>query len=382
MNYLTINFRNEAIMLLILVVAFSSCGDEEDTNEQQAEATSETITISENSIPVLRKQDLGLQKVAIKEVTKYVSITGRVIPKNTTQLIAEVQGRHLTGSKEFKPGISYRKGEPLVVVDANEYRLNLEAQKSAFLNILTGMMPDLKADYPDNYQQWLKYIQNYESGTSLPPLPRTKTESEKYFIMANQVYSTYFTIKAQEERLNKYTIRAPFNGSLSITLVDEGGLINPGQPLGTFISDTHYEIEAGASLKLASNLKVGQRIALTSNELGKTFTATVVRINNIVDPNTQNIPVYLSLYDPALKPGMYLEGKVKIEGFANAAIINKDILTRDETVHVLEQKTIRKKEVKVLFSTTDSLVVAGLNEGDQLITKAFDRPVTGIKISE
>ena len=30
----------------------------------------------------------------------------------------------------FRSGIRYKKGETLIAVDANEYRLNLEAQKS------------------------------------------------------------------------------------------------------------------------------------------------------------------------------------------------------------------------------------------------------------
>jgi len=383
MNYSIMNSRVQAVTALAIVFFFLSCGGEqEEAKNEDAQEIQPQVAASPSAIPVLRKQDLNLQQVESSNVSNYGSITGRVVPRNTTQLIAEVQGRIIEGTKPFKPGVSYREGEVLIAIDAEEYRLNLEAQKSAFLNILTGMMPDLKADYPDNYELWLNYVRSYQPGLTLPSLPETQSESEKYFITSNQVYSTYFSIKAQEERLDKYTVKAPFSGSLSSALIDRGGLINPGQPLGTYISDNDYEIEAGASLQLASKLRIGQRIQFQSSELGKTFIATVTRINNIVDPGTQNIPVYLSVDDPLLKSGMYLEGKVKIDDFSNAVTIDKSLLTRDENVHVLEKQTIKKKGVQILFTKADSLVVAGLSEGDQLITKVFDQPVAGLKITE
>ncbi|MEM7549523.1 MAG: HlyD family efflux transporter periplasmic adaptor subunit [Bacteroidota bacterium] len=367
------------ILWLFFIGFLVSCSSEKGVENQ--EEIAETSPKTESTIPVIRKNDLKITEVKPKEVSNYASISGRVVPKNSTQLVAEVQGRIMEGVKPFKAGNHFDAGQTLLQIDSREFTLNLEAQKSAFLNILTAMMPDLKADYPDNYEQWLGYIQKYRSGDPLPKLPETKSESERYFVTSNEIYTTYFSIKAQEERLTKYTISAPFNGSISDALVDKGGLVNPGQALGTYISDRSFEIEAGASLRLGELLKIGQEIEFFSRELNRSFTAHVSRKNNIVDPSTQNIPVYLSVTDPALKSGMYLEGKVRLNGYENAVTINKVLLTRDENVHILNENTIIKKEVDVLFATRDSIVVAGLKSGDQLITEIFDRPVAGLKIA-
>ena len=93
-----------------------------------------------------------LQLIAVKKGNKSLKkpITGRVVPRHTTAVFAEVQGKVLAGGFKLREGNIVRKGELLLALDAREFQLQLESQRSAFFNILTGMMPDLKADYPDN----------------------------------------------------------------------------------------------------------------------------------------------------------------------------------------------------------------------------------------
>ncbi|WP_299532547.1 HlyD family efflux transporter periplasmic adaptor subunit [Ulvibacterium sp.] len=362
----------------LMGIACGSTAEKESSEPQEGEPANN----SQSTVQVIRKSDLKLQTVKNENVTTYLPITGRVIPKNSTQLVAEVQGRILLGVKSFKEGTSFGKGQTLLRIDSQEFALTLESQKNTFLNILTGMMPDLKADYPDNYQNWLNYVSNYKTGGALPELPQTTSDSEKYFVTSRQVYNTYYSIKAQEERLSKFTLKAPYSGSLSSTLVDNGGLVSPGQPLGTFISNQVYEIESAVSLKLANALKVGQKIEFNSKELNKIFTAMVVRINDIVDPNTQNIPVFLSVKDKALRSGMYLEGRVPSKTYENAMSIPIDILERDNTVHILQNGVIKKQEVFIMNTGMDQVTVRGLVDNSQLVLTTFENPISGLKITK
>lgn len=370
--------RKTAWLLAFCTLCIISCGDDQKTET----ATTEPVVQSESSIKIIRKNDLKLKTVKNGRVNSYAPITGRVVPSNTTQLVAEVQGRIRKGFGPFKAGTSFRKGETILSIDNREFALNLESQKSAFLNILTSMMPDMKADYPSNYQNWLKYVSNYESGEPLPDLPETISDPEKYFVTSRQVYNTYYNIKAQENRLSKYYLVAPFNGSLSAALVDNGGLVSPGQALGTFISDGDYEIEAGVGLQLASLLEIGQKVDFKSKELDKTFTATVIRINNIVDTQTQNIPVFLKISDSNLRSGMYLEGLVPMDSFDRAINVPAEAVNRDNTVHLLIDGIIKKQAVEIISSSQDSLTIKGAPEGSQLILTTFETPISGLKITE
>ncbi|MEM9674061.1 MAG: HlyD family efflux transporter periplasmic adaptor subunit, partial [Bacteroidota bacterium] len=215
----------------------------------------------------------------------------------------------------------------------------------------------------------------------LQPLPETSSEGEKYFITANQVYNTYYSIKAQEERLGKYTIRAPYAGLVTQTQVDFGGMVSPGQLLGTLISSQDYELEAGINLEAAIHLSVGDRVSFSSNEIAGTWTGEVVRINNIVDPQTQDIPVFFRLEGSSLKSGMYLEGSFATHRYEDVFVIPQEALSRDESVLVLKEDVIVRKPITPVEYLRDSIIVEGLTESDQIIMNEFGIPVEGTKVS-
>ena len=354
-----------------------SCSSEESKEKAPLEKTAKSSKASF----IVRKSDLALMRIQNTKTPGYAFISGRVVPRSSTQLVAEVQGRLRQGKSVFKEGNMFQKGEVILRVESQEFALHLEAQKSSFLNILTGMMPDMKADYASNYEAWHSYIKNYQSGKSLEPLPEPLSDEEKYFVTSNQIYSTYYQIKAQEERLLKYTITAPFTGTLSKTMVDEGSLVSPGQPLGTFISNREYELEAGVPVQVAGALTPGQSLTFSNQNTGHQFSAKVVRINNIIDPSTQNVPVFLSVTGEGLRSGMYLEGRVILNRFENTTAIHKDILTRDNNVYVIENDIVRKREVEIMAVNNDSLIVRGLQDNDLLVLNSFTQPISGLKIT-
>ncbi|MEM8895803.1 MAG: HlyD family efflux transporter periplasmic adaptor subunit [Bacteroidota bacterium] len=383
------NQKTRATILIILGVIVSiglisyrfneanAAQDEEpNTTEQNLNST------GENKGFVLTKDDLNLMEVKSADKPVEWPISGRVVPKNTTDLFSEVQGKVLSERFMLNEGLTFDQGQVLLQLDATEFSLQLEAQRSAFLNILTGMMPDLKADYPNNYEQWLGYIQAYSSGQSLAALPETKSEGEKYFVTTNKVYSTYYNIKASEERLSKFAIRAPYSGIVTRATVDKGSLVSPGQMLATIINNRSFELEGAASLEVANKLKQGDQIIFRSNEARGEWVGTVDRINDIIDPKTQNIPIYFEITGANLRAGMYLEGAYTGESLERVFAIPSSVLTRDEKVLLLEENTITGKEVELVEFMQDTILVRGLEDNAVIITNQFNVPVEGLKISQ
>jgi len=370
------------LVSMLACISFSSCQSGEVKHDTDEEKSSEiqTLTEKENSF-VITKQDLKLLEVQNEEKAILLPVTGRVVPKNQTQLFSEVQGKILDGKFSLKEGTNFNKGDVLIALDATEFQLQLEAQRSAFLNILTGMMPDLKADYPDNYEQWLVYVQKYQSGQELKELPTPKSDNEKYFVTSNQVYNTYYTIKAAEERYSKYRIFAPYSGIVTQTNIDKGSLVSPGQLLVTIINNRQYELEAGVGLEVASKLNIGDKVTFKSNEIEGEWIGTVLRINDILDAKTQNIPVYFGIVGRNLKAGMYLEGNYKGDSFEDVASIPSTALTRDNKVLLLENNSILGKEVELVEVMQDSVLVRGLTDKDVLISNQFNVPVEGLKLA-
>ena len=181
--------------------------------------------------------------------------------------------------------------------------------------------------------------------------------------------------------MEKFRIVAPYTGLVTNALADKGSLVSPGQMLGTIINNQRFELEAAASLEVVSKLRIGDRIIFRSNEIEGEWIGIVLRINDIVDTKTQNIPVYFQITGPNLKSGMYLEGSLTGASHEDVFAIPVAALTRDDKVLLLAENVITGKKVELVDFLQDSILVRGLSDNDVLITNQFDVPVEGLKLS-
>ena len=60
--------------------------------------------------------------------------------------------------------------------------------------------------------------------------------------------------------MEKFKIRAPFDGVLTKTFVDPGSNIIVGQPLGEYLDPTSFEINASVSPNEIRFVKVGNSV--------------------------------------------------------------------------------------------------------------------------
>ena len=198
----------------------------------------------------------------------------------------------------------------VIKIDAAEYYASVQSAKSDLYNQITSIMPDLRLDYPEVYDKWREYLNVFELDKSTPPLPEFSDESERYFISGRGIMTTYYNVKNMEQRLSKYTIRAPYTGILTEALVTEGTLIRSGQKLGEFINTDIYELEVAISKSYSDLLRLGEEVQLTDLNGIRSYTGRVSRINARVDQASQTITAFIEVRDADLKEGMYLEANL------------------------------------------------------------------------
>jgi hypothetical protein len=311
-------------------------------------------------------------------VKRQLSLTGRVVPLQKIDVVAQVQGVAETRRKPFEEGATFQKGEVLLSLEDDEFRNNLAAQKSQFLASLVRVMSDLKLDYPAAFKTWNQYLKNLDINRPLPALPDVEEEQLRYFLSANNIFNLYYSIKSQEETLAKYVIRAPFTGAVTQANVDAGALVSPGARLGEFIRTDQYEVQMAVSIEDLELIEVGQTIPLTSRGLRGEWEGTVNRIGKRVDPSTQSVSVYLLVSGEKLKEGMYLVGNLSSSTYENAVEVPKDALTRQNQVYVIEDSTVQLKNVTPLEYQETTVIVEGLAQNDQVITDPVTSPIQGI----
>jgi membrane fusion protein (multidrug efflux system) len=132
-------------------------------------------------------QSVMTQKITNTSIALEVSASGSLSAKNKMDIYAEVQGVFERTDKEFKPGISYAKGQTLVKINSSEFSASISAKKSALYNTISSIMPDLKLDYPESFSNWQNYLYNLDVNAALKPLPIYVTDREKYFLFQSMV---------------------------------------------------------------------------------------------------------------------------------------------------------------------------------------------------
>ena len=306
-----------------------------------------------------------------------VNFTGRLNAKDKIDIYAEVGGVLENTRKAFKAGSRYKKGETLLIIDDEEARLNLIAQKSNLLNLITQLISDLKFDYPDSYPVWQKYLSQYDIGKPLSPLPEAANEKERYFIASRNIYNTFYSIKSAETRLSKYRIYAPFNGSISESNVNPGALVRVGQKLGMFINEGEFELDAAINIVDLNNIKLGDKVELSSESVPGTWEGKVIRINDAIDPGTQSFQAFVSVKSRDLKEGVYLTGSIATQDFDNAVKLPRSVMINRQDLYVIQDSVVTRVNVNVLQTQQDSVIVGGLKDGIMVVNESIESTLLG-----
>ena len=234
-------------------------------------------------------------------------------------------------------------------------------------------MPDLRLDYPDVYEKWRMYLNDFDLEKTTPPLPEFLNESERYFISGRGILTTYYNVKNMEQRLSKYTIRAPYTGILTEALVTEGTLVRTGQKLGEFIDTNVYELEVAISKSYSDLLRLGEEVELTNLDQTKSYTGKVSRINARVDQASQTITAFIEVRDQDLKEGMYLEANLNAKEETNAIEIDRALLLENDQIFVVRDTVLDLMEVSPVYYSDKTVVLKEVPDGTAMVS----RPVVG-----
>ncbi|MFQ6609462.1 MAG: efflux RND transporter periplasmic adaptor subunit [Fidelibacterota bacterium] len=309
-----------------------------------------------------------------------IPVTGRVNANDRFEIYTEVTGILLETSIPFKEGNHVKKGDILLKIDDREARLNLLAQKSSLLNSITQLLPDLKLDFPAGFSRWETYLAAFSLDESLRELPEPVSEKEKYFIAARGIYNSFYTIRSQEVRLEKYTIRAPYDGVITQANITPGTLVRAGQSLGSFISTEAFEVEAALSLSELDFVSVGNPAYFRSSDISGEWSGKIIRISEQIDPGTQTVKVFLLINENHLKSGMYLTGYIRSNMITQVVEIPRDLITDDSTVFVIRDGILQSHPVTVVKRMEKSMLVSGIEDGSVILDEIIVGAMEGMRV--
>ncbi|OIQ30429.1 MAG: efflux transporter periplasmic adaptor subunit [Bacteroidetes bacterium MedPE-SWsnd-G2] len=323
-----------------------------------------------------------VEPVKNHDVPIIITTSGNVTAKNKIELYSEVQGVLEPATKDFKAGTTYNKGTSILKINSDEFYANLQSQKSNFYNSITSIMPDIRLDYPNEYNKWQTYLQQFDINKPTPKLPELHSEQEKYFISGRGINTAYYNVKNLEVKLSKYSIRAPYSGVLTEALVTPGSLVRAGQKLGEFIDTDIYEMEVAVNAEFADLLKLDNEVTLHNLDKSKSFVGKVVRINGRVDAASQTINAYIELKDENLREGMYLEANLLARSEHDAIEVSRKLLVDNKQVYVVRDSVLDLIDVEPVYFSIDKAVIKGIEDETLLLAKPTPGAYQGMKVKQ
>ncbi len=319
-------------------------------------------------LPVKYVKTLSVQNDSIPyTLTGY----GRLMSFNNINLSAEVSGKLIQGDVLLKAGANFNKGDVLFRVDQTEARYGLLSRKSAFLSALALALADLKIDFPDAYSKWFSFYENVDVDKALPSLPKISSTKEKTFLASKNVLGEYYGIKADEARLAKYNITAPFKGSFTEVFAEPGANVNPGNNIATIIQEDKLEAKIPVEVDNLHLIKRGQPVKLYNKGGDFIGTAEISRITRSINPNTQTIDVFAGLNNPEtgnyLVSGMFVNTTISSGVISNAVELPRRAMLNADQLYVLADSSLNAQSVTIEKTNAETFIVSGLKNGTEVV---------------
>ena len=190
-------------------------------------------------------------------------------------------------------------------------------------------------------------------------------------------------LEQQSEPTTRVAIRSPFAGTVTERVATEGAYVNTGAQLYKVVNLSKVWVQLDAYESDLPTISVGQDVEIEVEGIsGEIFVGKVTFIDPTLDPTRRvaRVRVEVDNKDGQLRPGMFVEAEVKSplkEGAQPPLVIpetaplftgHRAIVFVEDTK--AERPTYTARTVRLGLKTGEEYpVIAGLSEGEQVVTK-------------
>jgi hypothetical protein len=307
---------------------------------------------------------------------------GQLNAGQTLDIAFEVSGRLKEGSLRLKPGVRFTRGQLIYEVDAEEAKFSLSARKSSYISMLVQVMPDIKMDYQDEFQNWENFLNAIDIKKPIPELPSVKSKKLNLFLNQRNIYSEFNNIKSQELRLEKHKYVAPFSGTVTEVYLEPGSIINPGIRIASALRTGDYELKIPVRMEDLSMYQQNSTVAVYNVAGKKVGKARLLRISDVVNKFTQSLDAFFAiepLTGSVLFNGMYVNIKLNQKSYEEVMSLPY-LAVKNNQVFIVKNGSIVQIPVEVVASFPDTLMVRGLKNKDQVLINSSEFIPDSVKV--
>ena len=315
---------------------------------------------------------------------------GTVEPAQDVVLSSRVSGEVVARSPSFTPGGYVRRGEVLLRLDPSDYRNVLRQRRSALRQAQSEL--DLEMGRQDvarlDYELLADSVANADESLVLrqPQLDAARARVE----------SAEAAVEQAELDLQRTTVRAPFDAHVLSRDVELGSQVDAGDVLGQLVGVETYWVSATVPLSQLRWLPDGEardEVMVrdpTAWQEGHTRRGRLLNVVGALADGTRMARVLIAVPDPhglgdpaapRLVIGSFVEADIPARELADVVRLSRDYLREDDTVWVMEDSTLRIRDVDIAFSDpTYAYIERGLSERDRVVTTNLSTVTDGARL--
>jgi membrane fusion protein (multidrug efflux system) len=234
-------------------------------------------------------QTVSAVEVKAREWSPGISAIGTTRAENGVVLAVQTGG--VVTRVNLEPNKQFAKGDVLVQLDDAVERADLlDVQAAVNLN-----------------------EQNLERATQL------RARGSGTQVALDQAQALLATSRSRMARLeaviDQKALKAPFDGVAGISQIDVGQYLQPGTMVASFQNLSSMKVDFTVPEQTASQVKLGQAVALGFAEGDLTMAGRVIGIDPRVDPKTRLVSVQATISDTAgqrVLPGQFVRVRVEL----------------------------------------------------------------------
>jgi len=331
---------------------------------------------------IIRPKNVQAKIVELENINSEITAFGRLTSSQPVILYSEVAGILEKGSINFQSASSFNRGDLLIRVDDRQIQLDLNSTKSDFLNALATVLPEIKVDFPDEFEKYQNYFNGCNFESNLKPLPKTNNQKIKFFLTRFNVYKLYYSVKNLEIRLEKHYFYAPFKGSIVSADLHTGSSVRSGSKIGEIINLENLEVEIPVATQDIQWIKHNKNVILTSSEIEGQWLGKIKRIGKSIDEKTQTVQVFVSVENnnrDYLINGVFLKASIPGNIIENAFSVPGRAIYNESFVYLVKNKKLDFRKVDVVRRQGENVIVTGnLQNGDTLVTDLMQGVASGM----
>lgn len=305
-----------------------------------------------------------------------IKVSGTIKPVNEVEIFPKLAGRMI--SLRFDLGDVVKVGDILGVIEHKEISLQ---EKSAQASLVIAQT---------NEQLALNDLERSKKLFSEGALAQAQLEALelKFAINHAQAQAARAQAELSSQQVANANISSLVSGVIVKRAVSLGANVSPSMAVFSVHDISTLKLVTSVDRHTLMRLKKGSKARLRiEHGSGKTFTGTVARLSPSLDARSRRATVEIEIDDPdkSLVPNMFVEGSLVFDTQNHVLTIpNQAISAKDNQPRVFR---IVQGKIQVItpelgqHDQHNTLLLAGLNEGDIVATSGLDHLREGISVT-